>query len=142
MIERLLAAEAALARDELDHAQRLFGQVAEADPRNAIAVVGLARVLTRRGDTDTARELLAHALEIDPDEAAAGRLLAELNEAEAGPFSAETTAAETVAAPALTRELETAGAPPTEPAPADRAAPSRRAWVDRLLGWLGLRGRV
>jgi thioredoxin-like negative regulator of GroEL len=78
MIERLLAAEGALARDELDHAQRLYGQVAEADPRNAIAVVGLARVLTRRGDTDAARELLAHALEIDPDEAAARRLLREL----------------------------------------------------------------
>jgi len=80
MIERLLAAEGALSRDELDHAQRLFGQVVEADPRNAIAVVGLARVLARRGDTDAARELLAHALEIDPDEAAAHRLLTELDE--------------------------------------------------------------
>jgi thioredoxin-like negative regulator of GroEL len=79
MIERLLAADAALSRDELDQAQRLFGQVAEADPRNAIAVVGLARVLALRGDTDAARELLAHALEIDPDEAAAHRLLADLD---------------------------------------------------------------
>ena len=79
MIERLLAAEGALARDELDHAQRLFGQVVEADPRNAMAVVGLARVLTRRGDTDAARELLNHALEIDPEEAAARRLLVELD---------------------------------------------------------------
>jgi len=79
MIERLLAADAALSRDELDQAQRLFGQVAEADPRNAIAVVGLARVLAQRGDTDAARELLAHALEIDPDEAAAHRLLADLD---------------------------------------------------------------
>ena len=81
MIERLLAAEGALSRDELDHAQRLFGQVVEADPRNAIAVVGLARVLARRGDTDAARELLAHALEIDPEEAAARRLLVELESA-------------------------------------------------------------
>jgi len=79
VIERLLAAEGALAKNELDHAQRLFGQVAEADPRNAIAVVGLARVLARRGDTDAARELLAHALEIDPEEAAARRLLAQLD---------------------------------------------------------------
>jgi thioredoxin-like negative regulator of GroEL len=79
VIERLLAAEGALSRDELDHAQRLFGQVVEADPRNAIAVVGLARVLNRRGDTAAARELLAHALEIDPDEAAARRLLGELD---------------------------------------------------------------
>ena len=80
MIERLLAAEGALAKNELDHAQRLFGQVAEADPRNAIAVVGLARVLARRGDTDAARELLAHAFEIDPEEAAARRLLAQFDE--------------------------------------------------------------
>ena len=79
MNERLLAAEGALSRDELDHAQRLFGQVVEADPRNAIAVVGLARVLNRRGDTAAARELLAHALEIDPDEAAARRLIGELD---------------------------------------------------------------
>src|SRR6185436_14880131 len=79
MIERLLAAEGALERDELDHAQRLFGQVAEADPRNAMAVVGLARVVARRGDTDAARELVAHALDIDPDEAAARRLLDELD---------------------------------------------------------------
>jgi thioredoxin-like negative regulator of GroEL len=84
MIERLLAAEAALSREELDHAQRLFDQVVEADPRNAMAVVGLARVLARRGDTDAARELLAHALEIDPDEAAAGRLLRELDVSTAG----------------------------------------------------------
>jgi thioredoxin-like negative regulator of GroEL len=79
VIERLLAAEAALSRDELDHAQRLYDQVVEADPRNAIAVVGLARVLARRGDTDAARELLAHALDIDPEEAAARRLLGELD---------------------------------------------------------------
>jgi Tfp pilus assembly protein PilF len=92
MIERLLAAEGALARDELDHAQRLYGQVVEADPRNAIAVVGLARVLAQRGDTDAARELLAHALEIDPDEAAAHRLLAELDVAAATPAVAATPA--------------------------------------------------
>ncbi len=79
MIERLLAAEGALARDELDHAERMFGQVAEADPRNAIAVVGLARVASRRGDAAGARSRLERALEIDPDEAAARRLLGELD---------------------------------------------------------------
>ncbi len=88
MIERLLAAEGALARDELDNAQRLYGQVVEADPRNAIAVVGLARVLAQRGDTDAARELLAHALEIDPAEAAAHRLLVELDVPAARPAAA------------------------------------------------------
>ena len=99
MIERLLAAEGALSRDELDHAQRLFGQVVEADPRNAIAVVGLARVLARRGDTEAARELLAHALEIDPDEAEAQRLLAELDAA-AAPVQAAVAATAPATAPA------------------------------------------
>jgi thioredoxin-like negative regulator of GroEL len=121
MIERLLAAEGALERDELDHAQRLFGQVAEADPRNAIAVVGLARVLARRGDTDAARELVAHALDIDPDEAAARRLLDELNlerTAEPEPEPASVT-------------------PPTTPVA--RGAPTSgsgglRGWLRRLLG--------
>jgi len=129
MIERLLAAEGALARDELDNAQRLFGQVAEADPRNAIAVVGLARVLARRGDTDAARELLDHALEIDPDEAAAQRLLAELEAPAAvpAPSGPEASPAEPAAPPA--------GAPLPRPA-------ARRSLLDRLRGWLGLRERA
>jgi Tfp pilus assembly protein PilF len=138
MIERLLAAEGALERDDLDLAQRLYGQVAEADPRNAIAVVGLARVLARRGDTDAAREVVAHALEIDPDEAAAHRLLAEL----------ESPAAPNAAAPASAvaprgvapRAVEPAAQTPT--APEAHATPSRRSLVDRLLGWLGLRSRA
>jgi thioredoxin-like negative regulator of GroEL len=117
MIERLLAAEGALERDELDHAQRLFGQVAEADPRNAIAVVGLARVLARRGDTEAARELVAHALDIDPDEAAAPRLLDELDRT-------------TVAAP----EPEPEAATPTPPGPAAVVEPASGS--GGLLGWL------
>jgi len=123
MIERLLAAEGALERDELDHAQRLFGQVAEADPRNAIAVVGLARVLARRGDTDAARELVAHALDIDPDEAAARRLLDELHlertaEPEPEPEPASVT-------------------PPTTPVARDAPTSGSRGllgWLRRLLG--------
>jgi thioredoxin-like negative regulator of GroEL len=115
MIERLLAAEGALSRDELDHAQRLFGQVVEADPRNAIAVVGLARVLARRGDTDAARELLAHALDIDPDEAAARRLLASLD-----------------AVPEVEDAQATAPAP-AEPEPPRAQSSGLLAWLRRLL---------
>jgi thioredoxin-like negative regulator of GroEL len=126
MIERLLAAEDALSRDELDHAQRLFGQVAEADPRNAIAVVGLARVIVRRGDVDAARELLAHALEIDPDEAAARRLLDELE----APAELEEVVAMSEAVPDAPPD---AGLPPT---------PARPGWLDRLLDWLGLGRRA
>jgi thioredoxin-like negative regulator of GroEL len=116
MIERLLAAEGALERDELDHAQRLFGGVVEADPRNAIAVVGLARVLARRGDIDAARALVAHALDIDPDEAAARRLLDELDRG---------LVPEPERAPDASRAV---GPPPREPATG--RAPGR------LVGWL------
>jgi thioredoxin-like negative regulator of GroEL len=126
MIERLLAAESALARDELDHAQRLFGQVADADPRNVMAVVGLAKVLARRGDTDAARELLAHALELDPDEAAAHRLLAELDAAPGPPPVTPMPAP--VPAPA-----EASDAGPAAPRP---AAATGRGRQGGLLAWL------
>ena len=122
MIERLLAAEAALSRDELDHAQRLYGQVVEADPRNAIAFVGLARVIARRGDVEAARELLAHALEIDPDEAAARRLLDELE-----------ATSELAVAP------DVSVAAPVDP---QAMGAGRRSWLDRLLGWLGVGRRA
>jgi tetratricopeptide (TPR) repeat protein len=75
MIERLLAADAAMERGETDAAERLYRQVADADARNAIALVGLARVAEARGDGAGARELAERALAIDADEAAARRML-------------------------------------------------------------------
>jgi uncharacterized protein HemY len=118
MIERLLAAEAALGRDELDVAARHFQLVAGADPRNAIAVVGLARVAARRGDPVAARSLLARALEIDPDEAAAARLLTELDRT---PAPAEPAAAAEPTAAA-------------EPVPTPKPQARWRRWLDRLRG--------
>jgi tetratricopeptide (TPR) repeat protein len=118
MIERLLAAEAALDRAELDVAGRLFGQVADADPRNAIAVVGLARLALRRGAREEARDLARRALDIDPDEAAAQRLLAEL----------DALVQDEVPVPAEPR------AQPEQAAPAPR-----RSWWRRLLA--GILGR-
>jgi predicted Zn-dependent protease len=79
MIERLLAAERALAADQVEVADRMFGQVAAADPRNAIAVVGLARTARRRGDVPAATAHVRRALEIDPEDAAAQQLLGELS---------------------------------------------------------------
>jgi thioredoxin-like negative regulator of GroEL len=81
MIERLLAADRAFEAGELDAAARLFGQVVEADPRNAIAVLGLAKVALGRGERDEARRLTVAALAIDPDDDAARRLLEELERA-------------------------------------------------------------
>lgn len=74
MIERLLLAEKALAGGQLDQAERLFAQVADADERNAMAVVGLAEVALARGDRAAAEQHARRALEIDPDDAAARRI--------------------------------------------------------------------
>ena len=129
MIERLLAAEGALARDELDHAERLFEQVADADPRNAIAVVGLARVAVRRGDTARARAGREHALEIDPDEAAARRLLRDL----------ESPAPALPPAPAPPIAQPAGPAAPPTPEPGRLLPPP--SLLDRLLALLGIHPR-
>lgn len=116
MIERLLAAEHAMDLGQVDVAERLFGQVAAADPRNAIAVVGLARVARRRQDLPAAAAHARRALEIDPQDAAAIRLLAELEAASRVEASTEAEAP---------REVE----PP--PAPRRRGL---LAWLRRMLG--------
>ena len=80
MIEILLQAERELTMDRLDQAERLYWQAIEADPRNAIAVVGLARVAIERGDDRTAYAFAVQALGIDPEDAVALRLEARLAE--------------------------------------------------------------
>jgi len=134
MIELLLVAERLLADGDIDRAEHLFEQVAEADPRNAIAVVGLAQVAQARGDAAGAIRLATRALEIDPEEAAAQRLVAELEEVPA-------------AAVAPDRALEPQPESEPEPVAAPEAATTlepalptaRRSWLDRLLRFLRLR---
>lgn len=80
MIELLLQAERALAVGLVDHAERLYRQAIAADPRNSIAVVGLARVALERADDVEAYRLAKRALGIDPENVAALRLTGRLEE--------------------------------------------------------------
>jgi tetratricopeptide (TPR) repeat protein len=113
MIELLLAADRLLAEGFPGGAERLYAQVAEADPRNAIAVVGLARVARARGDEAAALDYARRALAIDPEDVAARRLLQEGR----GPADA----AAPMAVPAASSDP--AAAMPAEPAAIERAAP-------------------
>jgi hypothetical protein len=80
VIELMLQAERALAVGLVDQAERLYWQAVEADRRNAIAVVGLARVALERGDNRLAYTFAQGALAIDPENDAARRLVQRLTE--------------------------------------------------------------
>lgn len=84
MIELLLQADRLVTLGMLDQAEQLYTQVVGADPRNAIAVVGLARVAVERGNDEEAYVLARRALDIDPENVAAFRLAARLEEMLAG----------------------------------------------------------
>ena len=80
MIELLLEAERALSMGRADRAEQLYDQVVASDPRNSIAVVGLARVALERADDAGALVLARRALTIDPENDAARRLVQRLEE--------------------------------------------------------------
>jgi tetratricopeptide (TPR) repeat protein len=80
VIELLLQADRTLTMGLVDQAERLYRQAAEADPLNAIAVVGLARVALERGDEREAWSLAVRALELDPEDGSAIRLEARMAE--------------------------------------------------------------
>jgi hypothetical protein len=80
VIELMLQAERDLSVGLVDQAERLYRQVADADPHNSIAVVGLARVALERADDAGALRLARRALAIDAENVAALRLVARLEE--------------------------------------------------------------
>jgi len=127
MIELLLQAERALSVGLLDRAETLYRQVANADPRNSIAVVGLARVTLDRGDEVGALALARRALEIDPENDAAIRLTARLEEVldyridAAAALGLDEPAAEPEPEPGSEQEPESGPEPGLEPEPAPEA---------------------
>ena len=142
MIEIILEAERALTTGQLDQAERLYRQAAEADPRNSIAVVGLARVALDRRDDLGAYLLARRALAIDPENDAARRLAIRLEEVLA-------TRGDPVADPMPTEPMPVIAPPPPDPvamtptegsppiAPEDApstasASAGRRTLLDRL----------
>ena len=138
MIELLLQAEGALSLGLLDRAEALYSQVATADPRNAIAVVGLARVGLERGNEREALELARRALAIDPENSAAQRMTQRLEEVlrfRGVSLPAATIEPEPGPAQAHAVEPEHRPAPATSspPAPAPAEPARRRSVVDRLL---------
>ena len=80
MIELLLQAERALNMGLVDQAEYLYRQAAAADPRNSIAVVGLGRVALERDDEAEAYRQAKRALAIDPENAAASRMIERLED--------------------------------------------------------------
>jgi thioredoxin-like negative regulator of GroEL len=80
MIELMIEAERALGIGLLDQAERLYGQVVAADPRNSIAIVGLARVALERGHERVAFVEARRALAIDPENPMASHLVMRMSE--------------------------------------------------------------
>jgi hypothetical protein len=143
MIEVLLEAERALSVGMLDKAERLYRQAAANDARNAIAIVGLAKVALERDDELAALALGEQALAIDRDNVAARRLVGRLLEVRAhrgaamgGPPPAGATLAGDTT-PGEDLGLAAGGPPPAAlapPAPAEPVAPPRRGLLRRLFG--------
>ncbi len=151
MIELLLEAERALSFGLVDRAEQLYRQVADADPHNSIAVVGLGRVALERGDDLGAYLLARRALAIDPENEAARRLAARLEEVLATrgepvadpmprPAAVPTHAAE-VPAPAEASPLSApralAGESPTDAGTIAASRKRRRSLIGRLSDRLG-----
>ena len=78
--EELLRADRALSVGLVDQAEQLYRKVADDDPANAVAVVGIARVLLERGDEAGAYEQVTRALELEPTLQPALRMEARLSE--------------------------------------------------------------
>jgi thioredoxin-like negative regulator of GroEL len=121
VIEQLLQADRLLTVDQIGQARELYARVAELDPHNAIAVVGLARCALAEGDDHRAYELAAQALRIDPENDMARRMEARLAEV----LAARGEPVERAASGSVSTRDVSPGTPP---------GPPRRSLLDRLRG--------
>lgn len=135
MIELLLQAERAMSVGLIDRAETLYEQVSAADPQNSIAVVGLARVALERGDETGALALARRALTIDPENAAASRMVERLEEVLRYRGAEAPDVTETPTTSTDEPVLATPGVFPAAPAPTPESVPTarRRSLLDRLL---------
>ncbi len=78
--ESLLQADRLLMYGLLDQAEQLYQQVLDQERDNSEAAFGLARVALERGDEQLAHQRAAHAVELNPRNDDAQRLLARLAE--------------------------------------------------------------
>lgn len=142
MIELLLQADRLLTVDMVDRAEEIYRTVAEQDPRNAMAVVGLARCALARGEDREAYRLAARAHEIDPDDDMARRMTLRMAEVLAYRGEPVEPPAAGSAGSAGSGASARSGASAGSGGPASRAgsptgAGSRsapRSWLDRVRG--------
>ena len=144
MIELLIQAEGALSVGLLDRAEGLYRQVAAADPRNSIAIVGLSRVALERGRQHEALVLARQALAIDGENVAAQRMVQRLEEVLA--FRGDGIRGGTVGQvgqvghpapeppPSVLEPSEAEPTPPELPAVPPEVQRVSRSWLDRLRG--------
>ena len=131
----MLEAERAMAVGRLDQAERYYAQVAAADPKNSIAIVGLARVALERGDQRGAWTFARRALAIDPDNPMASHMSQRMAEIMSGRGEALPDEPGRIAAASAPR----APAPPASASPASTPTPTpvpatkRPGLIDRLL---------
>ena len=134
----LLQADRLLTVDMVDQADAIYRRVAEQDPRNAIAVVGMARCALARGEDQEAYRLAARALDIDPENDMARRMTARM--AEVLTYRGETLPDVSVPVPAP--DAAAAEPAPTgevsvlvpSPRPSSPPTASSRSWIDRIRG--------
>lgn len=131
MIELLLEAERAMEMGRIDAAEKLYRHVADADLRNVIAVVGLARVTLERGDEHGALATARRALTIDPENSAAQRMVTRLEEVLR--YRGEPVAEPEAASQDANQPMSGAPAPPAAPAPSPSKG-ARRSLLGRIIG--------